>query len=1142
MDPVATRYSDTALAPGAQVGPFVLESFLGGGADTEVWRASGDGIVVALKLPRNRSDLFAVARLAHESLALDLVRHPNVVHRFDADSSGGDAWLATALHEAGTLAQLLDDGLLGVPEAAAALAPIAESLANAHAIGVVHRDVNPSNILLTVDGPTLIDFGHAAIAGQTWDGFTSTGAPAIARTAGFTPGDTAIAPSIDVFGLGITLLEAVTGVRSVDELTSERQRTVAAPILELTTACCAESSEDRPSSDAVAVALHSLAVGASAPIREAPTVIDLVRAESLATISTAGRSGELGRLSHFRDTCSAANELGSILVVAPAGVGKSWLIETALGMARRGGFRSRTTRCTDVHNDIRVLWRVIEGDIQDPRLRPATAAVLKNALGNARDSRNPHEFALGDVADAFAECLALQPTVVFIDDLHLANGDLLDLIGLLSFRPGTAGALFLAARPGFIDTDDLGAETFALGSLDDDSVRACVIDICGKAHAESAVALANGNPLFALEVAHALRAGLSLDNAQDLTDVIRDRLAAASPTVSKAIALASVCGHDFWPEALGTDFASAVPQLVRAGYARPKLRSTLGATTEFEWSHPMLREVAYSQIADQRRSLLHAQIARTFDARNDIAAEYVARHASAAYSLGELSVTQILARQAAVAVGDALDSHAVARADKWVAAIRSTGLDVAHTDVLDAEVKARCGEFADALDLVAQHLDRADLIGAKALAVGALSLVGVGDYETAVGLGTRARDLFADRPIDRALNSRALATALRERGCLVEALAELDAASADARHAGQPLLATRIDVEAINVLTMLAHTVGDSSKVVERARSVLQEMQSLGDRNGLIDLAASALVDSIAVEDPVTAHAIQLEAFQISLESADLATVARVARRLVEVSWDAERPDTMLHALEYIGAPGLSVHEQAYFALITDLSRTAVAQPDHALGDRLALHVRGIDAIADASFSDQHMALCAYAYAGRLSDMQRTIAEFHKQRPLPLLFEVLNFLHIALLGGPPFATPDGLAIPETTAFNNELAMLKYLIGDRDAGDLLMRDRHAYLVSTGNTHQGYGPTFCGALFSALGPADCDPPVAWAKRQLIEPLFPAIWTFQRALVALILSERGGPDAELYRIAANDLRAELEIDAEVKAWFDPRITHLH
>lgn len=1137
MDPMATRMAGKSRVAGTHIGPFVLDRFLGGGADTEVWRADGDGILVALKLVRDSGNPVAIARLAHEALALDLVQHPHVVHRFDADTTDGEAWLATALHDAGTLAHRLDDGLLTVPEAAAALAPIADALATAHELGIVHRDINPANVLLAADGPVLLDFGHAAIGGHTRDGWTATGAVAVARTEGFAPSEREITGAVDIYALGVTLLEAVTGVRTLDELNTRRQREAAVPIADLVAACCALDPRQRPSATLVGDALRALAGDTRPPTQPAPTVIDLVRAEQLEARAATGRTAELERLAAAAQSATTAGELGAILVVAPPGSGKSWLLETALASAHDDGYATRRARCTETVGDLRVLRPIVEPDLDDERLGVANAAVLRAAIGSGSGVRDATP---RDVADALAALLRLRPAVVMVDDLHWATAELVELLSLLAFRSGVPGALFLGTRPGYLDPDDLDVETLALGPLDDEALRAAVLDLAGEEHADAAVALAAGNPLHAREAALALAAGITLGTATDLRSVIDARLASADAYLAPALALAAASGDGFWPEAIGDELLDQVPRLVRSGYARPRLRSSLSGTTEFEWAHPLLREVAYERLTELDRRVLHGRLARRFDARDDVGAETIARHAGIAFRLGEESIAPVTARHAAASVRDALDHYAVPRAAEWVELLRETEREADLADVLDADVKNRQGDFTGALHLLLPHIDRTDDIGTRALTVGTESLVGTGDYERAVEWGTTARDRLDDRPLERALNARGLAVALRERGELEAALEELDTAAELADRAGDLVLATRTYCEATTVAALVNQQSPGVVDSVRRARDLLSRIETTKDSRALTMLATSSAADSIALEDPEAAFEMQFRAFESASTSADAAALARAARRLIDVAWDAERPAIVAEMSQYLRDAPVSGEERVTFRLIATLARASLRPPDRSLGDLLTDCVRSLDTFAETAKTDQHMALCAYAYSGRLTDLQRRYFEFDAVRRIPALFRVLADLNLAILRGPPHAEPEGLPA-ETTAFHNERALLSYLGGHQERGDAFMRERRAFLQSSGSTHQVYTVTFAGALFSALGPPDCEPRSEWVRGHIFDSPFPGIWTFQRALVAMLLAERGGTDAADLAHAARRLRASISPDPQVSAWFGPRLDRL-
>jgi eukaryotic-like serine/threonine-protein kinase len=141
------------------------------------------------------------------------LQHPHAVPVFDAVQQDGQLWLVMQFIPSITLAAVLEQGgPLQPNEAAQVGAEVASALAAAHAVGIVHRDVKPGNILIAENGAALIsDFGIARALGDAT--LTSSGmihgtpaylAPEVAR------GNEANFAS-DVFSLGSTLYSALEG-------------------------------------------------------------------------------------------------------------------------------------------------------------------------------------------------------------------------------------------------------------------------------------------------------------------------------------------------------------------------------------------------------------------------------------------------------------------------------------------------------------------------------------------------------------------------------------------------------------------------------------------------------------------------------------------------------------------------------------------------------------------------------------------------------------------------------------------------------------------------------------------------------------------------------------------------------------------
>ena len=152
-------------------------------------------------------------RFLREARALSRLRHPGIVQLFDAGTDDHDGYLVLELVEGRTLSDLLRDGPLGPQHVERIGVQLAGALAHAHELGVVHRDVSPTNVLVHDDGTVrLTDFGIARMAeatatvgGEVW------GTPAFIapeQVAGETAG-----PPADIYALGLVLLEALTGAR-----------------------------------------------------------------------------------------------------------------------------------------------------------------------------------------------------------------------------------------------------------------------------------------------------------------------------------------------------------------------------------------------------------------------------------------------------------------------------------------------------------------------------------------------------------------------------------------------------------------------------------------------------------------------------------------------------------------------------------------------------------------------------------------------------------------------------------------------------------------------------------------------------------------------------------------------------------------
>lgn len=202
---------------GTMFGPYRIETSLGRGGMGEVYRAfdTGQNRTVALKclLPHLSADPEFTARFRRESELTARLREPHVIpiHRYG--EIGGRLFIDMRLVDGADLARVLvRDGPMSPARAIRVVGQVAAALSAAHADGLVHRDVKPSNVLLSDDDFVyLADFGIARVVGGPT--ITSTGA-AIGSVSYMAPerlrGERTDHRS-DVYALACVLYECLTG-------------------------------------------------------------------------------------------------------------------------------------------------------------------------------------------------------------------------------------------------------------------------------------------------------------------------------------------------------------------------------------------------------------------------------------------------------------------------------------------------------------------------------------------------------------------------------------------------------------------------------------------------------------------------------------------------------------------------------------------------------------------------------------------------------------------------------------------------------------------------------------------------------------------------------------------------------------------
>ncbi|QJY47105.1 BTAD domain-containing putative transcriptional regulator [Pseudonocardia broussonetiae] len=367
-----------------------------------------------------------------------------------------------------------------------------------------------------------------------------------------------------------------------------------------------------------------------------------------------GRDRELQSLLRQWEHAAGGGGAGLVAVAGEAGVGKSRLVAELAAVLRSGGVAAATTRCfgtsgrlplapvaewlrsSALQDGVRRLdpvWQV-EVDRLVPRPgRPGrgSGSVRARPAGASRaaaDAWRRHRFFEGL---GRAVLSAERPVLLVLDDLHWCDPE---TTAWLTFLLGLAGRapLLVAAtvRPEEVEHNedastmlssmrsDGRATVLRLAPLDPAGTAELARSVLGRPVGPGEQALLHGTtggyPLFVVEAARTLPddpTGAEQPlGAADLDAVLVRRLEQASPTARQVAGLAAAVGRDFGLDLLGQACDLDPELLVRAVdelWRRRILREQGG---EYDFSHDLLRDAAYSSVSPPRRWLLHRRLAQ----------------------------------------------------------------------------------------------------------------------------------------------------------------------------------------------------------------------------------------------------------------------------------------------------------------------------------------------------------------------------------------------------------------------------------------------------------------------------------------------------------------------------------------------------
>ncbi|MFC4147590.1 serine/threonine-protein kinase [Micromonospora mangrovi] len=347
-------------------GRYRLDERVATGGMGDVWRATdqvlGRQVAVKVLLPALVSDPDFIARFRAEARIMASLRNPGIVQVFDSgedelpDGSHAD-YLVMEFVEGEPLSRRIEAaGQLDVAETMSVVAQVAQALHAAHARGIVHRDVKPSNLLVQEDGTVvLVDFGVARSTNVT----SITSANAVPGTALYMAPEQAagrpVSGATDIYALGAVAYCCLTGgppftgdnplqvaVRHLDDEPPELPHDIPEPVRALVARALAKDPADRFATGA------AMADAARATVGESPTAMvpmslrrpnggaamagttrDDLAVAPAATVAPASRRGRRGTLvGALAAVLVALTALGAALATTGAAEAPATTVET----------------------------------------------------------------------------------------------------------------------------------------------------------------------------------------------------------------------------------------------------------------------------------------------------------------------------------------------------------------------------------------------------------------------------------------------------------------------------------------------------------------------------------------------------------------------------------------------------------------------------------------------------------------------------------------------------------------------------------------------------------------------------------------------------------------------------------------------
>lgn len=393
---------------------------------------------------------------------------------------------------------------------------------------------------------------------------------------------------------------------------------------------------------------------------------DAVQHSSSPAPALIGRQAEWKQLtSSWKELLRGQRSLSVILISGEAGIGKTHLAQIFIDWVQRQGYLTATAACYEGGRDLAyapiATWLASLLD-QDARIFDKLSSIWRLEISRLLPELRERDVELG-VPGSLAEKWQLlhfyeallqgfaalrSPLLLFLDDIQWCDQGTLDWLAYLQTKPaGDQVVLVATARSEVLAGDHPAMQLFTksgriifqgLERLDEAETRLLVEALVAEPVEPVLTKLvfikSEGIPLF---VAEMVRAGLSQDSngkgplPEGIQSVINWRLNRLSEPARQVLELAAVIGRSFSYELLKE--ASTIEEQVLVNSLDECWRQRIlreQGSQDYDFSHDMLRKVAYDGLSQARRRLLHGRVAEAlehvFHSDLDLAAEQIALH------------------------------------------------------------------------------------------------------------------------------------------------------------------------------------------------------------------------------------------------------------------------------------------------------------------------------------------------------------------------------------------------------------------------------------------------------------------------------------------------------------------------------------